>query len=63
MEDLITKLHAQWDPNDYDWNNINLTIEQFRQIITTANMNLDNVERFVRSWCCAHKENKDIWDM
>ena len=59
MDAIITKLHAQWDPNDYDWDAITLTIAQFRQIITTTNMNLDNVERFARYWCYAHKENKD----
>jgi hypothetical protein len=63
MEELIRYLNAEWNGHQDEFIKMNLTIDQFREVVLTPDMDLDNVDRFVRKWSFHHPGNKDIRNM
>jgi len=65
MEELVAYLRREWDGGRPSKSllEMDLTVEQFRTILTSPGMDLKNVERFVYEWRVHHTENKAIFEM
>ena len=60
MDGLINYLMSEFEGHNDEFTQMDLTTDQFRQIIKTQDMRIDNVERFVYEWRGHHQENKEI---
>ena len=60
MDRLINYLMADFEGHNEIFTRMDLSAEQFRQIITTRGMRIGNVERFVFEWRGYHPQQKEI---
>lgn len=68
MDELLRYLQEEWNGQQPPQTLLetDLTIECFRNIITTPGLDLHNVDRFIRQWRAHHRENKaipEMWDL
>ena len=61
-EELLTHLQKRWTP-DLPVSLMDVTPAQFKVILITPGIDLENVDRFVYEWRAHHKKNTPIHEM